>query len=416
MSIPAELEHLAVDIDGLSPYPQNAREGSIPSIVESLETNGQYRPIVVNKRTMQVLAGNHTLKAAQQLGWRKIAATFVDVDEAGAKRIVLVDNRTNDLAGYDEEALAELLVELEGDYQGTGFDQESVDELLSSLEIGYGRAKNEDWEPAVPDEPTTQPGDIYELGDHRLICGDSSDRDVYERLLGDERVRLIVTSPPYNQQIDKFKPSGMQKENPAWVERMASAYEDSKPEAEYQAEQIEVMNLWSEWVTDDGALFYNHKNRYRDKAVVSPLTWILKTTWRLRQEIIWNRSSSITLNARMFMPVDERVYWMTKTGKFTFHDTSDNKALSTVWEIAPRAEAGVSAPFPVELPRRAIEACTDRDDLVLDPYAGSGTVLVAAQSIGRASRLVELNPAYCDVIVARWEALTGKEAVLHRED
>lgn len=123
-------------ISTLRPYPANPREGDVGAIVESLETLGQYRPIVVNKRTMTVLAGNHTLKAAESLGWTEIAVTWVDVDEETAERIVLVDNRTNDLATYDSSTLVELLADLaatDDGLAGTGYDGDALDELLADL-------------------------------------------------------------------------------------------------------------------------------------------------------------------------------------------------------------------------------------------------------------------------------------------
>ena len=136
--IPDTLTELSVDIDSLRPYDDNPREGDIGAISTSLQANGQYRPIVVNRRDMAILAGNHTWKAAKQLGWSQIAATFVDVDDVTARRIVLVDNRSNDVASYDNAALAELLQAVVEDVGvsglvGTGFDGDDLDELLTEL-------------------------------------------------------------------------------------------------------------------------------------------------------------------------------------------------------------------------------------------------------------------------------------------
>lgn len=121
-----------VPVAELRPYPGNPRQGDVEAIKRSLAANGQYRPVVVNRRTSEVLAGNHTLLAARELGWEQIAASYVDVDEDGARRIVLADNRTNDLAGYDDEALVELLQALP-DLEGTGYDEEALGALLEEL-------------------------------------------------------------------------------------------------------------------------------------------------------------------------------------------------------------------------------------------------------------------------------------------
>ena len=135
------LEKLQVPIEGLRPYHRNPRQGDVGTIMQSLEHHGQYRPIVVNSRTQEVLAGNHTLEAARQLGWEQIAATFVDVDEDQAARIVLVDNRSTDLAAYDDAVLAELLEELAKTDQGlsgVGFDGDDLDQLLADLKADEG--------------------------------------------------------------------------------------------------------------------------------------------------------------------------------------------------------------------------------------------------------------------------------------
>ncbi len=121
-----------VPTDSLIPHPDNPRRGNVEAIKESLERNGQYRPIVANRSTREVLAGNHTLRAAVELGWAAIAATFVDVDPEQAKRILLGDNRTNDLAGYDTQELVDLLSELD-DLEGTGYDDAALGELLDEL-------------------------------------------------------------------------------------------------------------------------------------------------------------------------------------------------------------------------------------------------------------------------------------------
>lgn len=136
-----ELETERVPIGTLKPYPGNPREGDIGAIVTSLEANGQFRPIVVNRRDMTILAGNHTWKAAKSLGWDQIAVTYVDVDETQAKKIVLADNRSNDLATYDEFALVSMLRSLAeedaGHLIGTGFDGDDIDSLILNESVSF---------------------------------------------------------------------------------------------------------------------------------------------------------------------------------------------------------------------------------------------------------------------------------------
>lgn len=406
------LETKGVPVDSLEGYPGNARRGDVELIRESIRTNGMYRPIVVQKSTGRILAGNHTWLATKEEGIAEIQATFVECTDAEARKIVLIDNKANDVGGYNKDDLAGLLQDLDGDFDGTGFTNVDLSQLLDELAPPAGS----DGGGGLKPPGRVSQGDTWILGDHRLLCGDATDLGDLGLLMAGDEARLVVTSPPYNQKLDGFKPSGMQKENPAWVERMASAYEDSLDEPEYQDQQVELLNNLMHVTTDDASVLYNHKNRYREREVLSPLRWLWRDDqpWKLRQEIIWDRQGSITLNAKMFMPCDERIYWLTCGDTFVFNDTADIKAYSTVWDIAPRAEAGVSAPFPLELPQRCVQACSVRGDIVLDPYMGSGTTILACEALGRRGYGVEINPEYCDVILARWEAMSGRKA--HLED
>ena len=143
-----DLDSLLVPIDSIKPYPGNARKGNLEAIAESLEANGQYRPVTVNRTTGEILTGNHTWQAAKNLGWDKIAATFIEVDEATARRIVLVDNRTSDLGSYDDRALTELLKAVADEEEGlfgTGFGDDDLDDLLAAMqEAGTFAAAGED--------------------------------------------------------------------------------------------------------------------------------------------------------------------------------------------------------------------------------------------------------------------------------
>ena len=189
------LEELLVPIAGLRLYPRNPRRGDVEAIKRSLVRNGQYRPLVVNRRTSEVLAGNHTLVAAQQLGWEQVAVTYVDVDAELAKRIVLADNRTSDLAGYDDETLAELLQQLP-ELDGSGYDDAALSRLLDEVSPAELPGAEEEV-PARPQTPRTRVGDVWQLGRHRLVCGDARCRGDYERLLGGARPSMLWTDPPY---------------------------------------------------------------------------------------------------------------------------------------------------------------------------------------------------------------------------
>ena len=184
-----------VGVDAVQPSQRNPRVGDLAVIKESLERNGQYRPIVVDRATGEVLAGNHTLMAARELGWSEVAAWFVEVDEETARRILLVDNRASDVASYNEGDLADLLMDVGADLSGTGYGLGDLSELLDSL--AAESAVEDDDVPAAPADPVTKVGDLVVLGDHRLVCGDARDHASYASLLEGESADALVCDPPY---------------------------------------------------------------------------------------------------------------------------------------------------------------------------------------------------------------------------
>jgi site-specific DNA-methyltransferase (adenine-specific) len=233
----------------------------------------------------------------------------------------------------------------------------------------------------------------YYQDDYATIYhGDS--RGIVPNLSG---IDLTVTSPPYNQNIDKFKPSGMHKES-RWIGKIAKGYFDSLPESEYQSAQIELLNSIYSVSSATASLFYNHKLRWRNGHCIMPADWVRQSSWRLRQEIIWARDGSCTLNARMFGPSDERIYWIVKD-KHKWNQSC--VGFLTIWNMGNQVDANHPCAFPIEYPLRAIQATTDPGDMVLDPFMGSGTTLVAAKQLGRHAIGIELEEKYCEIAATR---------------
>src|SRR5215472_913879 len=195
------LAKLTVPLDSLKPYSRNARKHDLETLRASLRHHGQYRPIVVRAGSNEILAGNGTWAAAKAEGWREIACTFVDVDDDQAARIVLVDNRSNDLAGYDEAVLADLLESLPT-LDGTGYGQDDLDELLAKVRGPQEGLTDPDAVPEPPAEPVTMLGDLWLLGEHRLLCGDAGDEAHHERLLEGMVCDLVLTDPPYGVGVE----------------------------------------------------------------------------------------------------------------------------------------------------------------------------------------------------------------------
>lgn len=427
--IPDTLEALTVPLKDLNPYDENPRQGDVEAIVTSLERNGQYRPIVVNKRGNVILAGNHTYRAALALGWTEIAATYVDADEETARRIVLIDNRANDLASYDDRALAgmiEAIVEAEGPdgLLGTGFDTSDLDGMLADL--GEQVTEEEPPEPPapnLPEEAVTKPGDLWLLGDHRLLCGDSTDPESVEVLMEGENAALLFTSPPYLDARNYRGGKNLQ------VDELAKFIEAFAPYARLLAVNLGLIRR-------DGALV-PYWDAYIENAAEAGLKLI---SWN-----VWDRSMpwSVAQQTAMF-PLEHE--WILIFGKETFElnltvpnktagEKRDNipnrqpdgsieyratkeirshRALGTVIRMNPAngQTTGHPAVFPVRLPAAYIEAASNPGDLIADPFGGSGTTLIAAAEAGRRCNLMELDPAYCDVICRRFQETTGIVPVL----
>lgn len=396
----------------LVPYARNARTHSkeqVRQIAASIREWGWTNPVLIDEDD-GVIAGHGRLLAAEMLGVVMVPCVVArGWTKQQRQAYVLADNQLALSAGWDRDMLRLEIGELQAD----GFDLELIgfDPIdLKSLTSGGGGEVVQDEVPEPTEDVVTKPGETWTLGDHLVICGDGTDLATWRKLIGDRLVDAIVTSPPYNQKIDTFRPSGMHKEG-GWVKKVGSkAYADDLPESEYQQQQRAALDVWHQIIRDRGSLFYNHKNRYRDKRVVTPWEW-LPGPFKVRQEIIWKRAGSVTQNARMFLPSDERIWWLYRGDDFTFDDSTEIKTWSTVWDIANETNKEHPVAFPVKLPARCIRACTGEGMVVADPYLGSGTTIIAAEQLGRRCVGTEINPAFVDVIVRRWQKLTGRRAV-----
>jgi DNA modification methylase len=232
------------------------------------------------------------------------------------------------------------------------------------------------------------------IGPCRLIQGDCVD---VLPLIGN--VECTVTSPPYNQKLDTFTASGFKAEGAAiWAERAASSYFDSMPEYDYRIWQQCVLDAIWKATVDGGSIFYNHKCRWRDKEMLHPLDIVRGTLWKIRQEIIWARDGSLTQNAKMFPPSEERIIWGFKN---SWRWNADSNRYMSVWRINSVHNSAHPVAYPEEIPFRCIEATTEIDDIVLDPFCGSATTGVACIRTERRFIGIEKEERYFDIAVKR---------------
>lgn len=384
-------------ISDLSTYHKNPRRGDVDAIAESLKARGQYRPIVVNIGThashdYEILAGNHTYLAAKKLGWKTIQATTVDVDDDQAAQIVLADNRLADLGGYDDETLSALLSDVSS-LDGLGWSQDDVDELAAALEPERDDSEVEDVE--VPDDAPqrVKRGEIWVLGEHRLMCGDSTKPEDMRKLLGGGEADLWLTDPPYNVAIVGKTKKHLTIENDSWanddefVEFLRKAFVTA----------LDVLK--------PGCAFYVW---FAQTQAESFLAAADKAGMTIRQTLIWAKST-FSLGRQDYQWKHEPCLYGWKDG--ASHRWFSDRKQTTVLEFEkPARNAEHPTMKPVPLMAYEIRNSSRVGDTVLDSFGGSGSTLMACEQTGRKCVTMELDPHYCDVILKRWEDYTGQKA------
>lgn len=412
-----------VAVDDLQPHPNNPRRGKRDVIAESLEENGFYGAVIAQRSTGYILIGNHRYEEARAKGAEKLPCLLVDVDDDRARRIMLIDNRSSDLAGYDNAALAEVLelvAESTGGTVGTGYAAADVAEVLAAVRKPASHTDPDD-APEKPKKPRSKVGDVWLLGEHRLVCGDSTDEQVLRRALDDEPAAMLFTDPPYGVKYEG-----------GTADKLTIANDDLT--ASQLAEELLLPAFGAaQRVLAPGGAYY----------VCSP-SGALETVFRLslnaaelpiRQQIVWVKNAFVLghsdyhlqhetifygwqvgddpLVPPHFDPEHETLLYGWKEG--AGHRWEGGRKQSTVWNYdRPRRSAIHPTMKPVDLVRRAVENNTRPGGLVLDSFAGSGSTLIACHLAGRRAALVELDPKYVDVICRRYEEHSGVVPVLER--
>ena len=431
----------SVRIADLSIDPANARKHSqrnLDAIAASLKRFGQQKPIVVDKANI-VRAGNGTLQAAIHLGWDKIDAVTTDLTGAEASAYAIADNRTAELAEWDDPVLKATLEALADEdralLDACGYTEEELDALVTGEEgtddDGTTGEIIEDEVPEPPVDPITKPGDLWILGRHRVLCGDSTKAEDVARLMDGAKADLCFTSPPYGQQRDYTK-EGKEKCSD-WDGLMRGVFANLPLADDGQVlvnlglihregEWIPYWDGWIEWMREQG---WRRFGWYVwDQGSGLPGDW----NGRLApsHEFIWHFNKQ-TVKPSHCVPKDPKSI-RDRTGdasmrmgaEKTQKATSGKASLNThkipdsvvrIQRQCGRIESGDYHPavFPVAFPSMAMN-CWGGD--VYEPFCGSGTTLIAAEQLGRTCYGMEISPQYCDVIVKRWENLTGEKATL----
>lgn len=414
VNIAKDLKVLEVPIGNLQLLDKNARKGNVEAVKTSYRTFGQLKPIVARRLkptkngfpTGVVIAGNHQLKAAIELGWATIAVVWTDTDAKTAKAFALADNRTHDLGSYDKQILVDLLTELENETEllvATGYTDKDLKMLIAATGGNTPRdgLTNPDDVPLAPLVAASVAGSVWELGDHRLVCGDSTDPAVWGVLLKGTQADMCFTDPPYNVNYGNT----LKGQNEAYHRTLDGKGErpilnDNLGDAFYPFLLKACQNIVQHTI---GACYV---------CMSSSELHTLQKAWldaggKWSTFVIWVKNT-FTLGRSDYQRQYEAIlYGWPARGKKYFTEARNE---CDVWEY-PRPRRNDLHPTmkPIALVERAIANSSLPEALIVDPFGGSGTTMIAAERLGRKCAMIELDPAYCDVIVRRWAEFTGKE-------
>jgi DNA modification methylase len=383
-------------VDRLIPYARNARTHSdeqVAQIAGSIREFGFTNPILVDGEN-GIIAGHGRLLAARKLGIIEVPVIeLADMSEAQKRAYVIADNRLALNAGWDTEMLS---LEL-GDLASLGFDLSLTgfgdDELAGLLNSGNSGLTDPDDIPEVPAEPVSRLGDVWLVGRHRLVCGDSTNADDVAHALNGVTPHLMVTDPPYGVNYDP-KWRTILAENPGGI-AMGTVLNDDRAD-------------WREaWSHFAGDVVYVWHGGLHAGTVANSLE---ASGFAIRSQIIWDKCR-LVIGRGDYHWSHEPAYYAVRKGK-TGH-WEGGRSQTTVWQIPHRKnESGHSTEKPVECMKRPMENNSSPGQAVYEPFSGSGTTIIAAEMTGRSCHAIELNPAYVDVAVRRWQAFTGEKAVL----
>lgn len=381
--------------DALVPYARNARTHSpeqVGQIAASMREFGWTYPVLVDEED-SIIAGHGRVLAAQKLKLPEVPVMVArGWSEAQKKAYILADNKLAENAGWDEALLRVELADLQAegfDLSLTGFSSLELTGLFSTQDGNT----DPDETPEPPATPTSQAGDLWRLGDHRLICGDCTDKATVERVLDGQKPHLMVTDPPYGVEYD-----------PAW---RSKALQDGARRAEGLVQNDDRDDWREAWALFPGDVAYVWHAPHRAPEVLASLEAVaLLRRWH----IIWNKSRQVL--GRGHYHLKHEACWYAIREGANGHWSGDRKQ-TTVWDIDhARSETGHGTQKPVEAMARPIRNNSQPGDRVYDPFMGSGTTIIAAQMNKRIAHGCELSPAYVDVCLQRFAAFTGQQPVL----
>lgn len=386
-----------VAIADLVPYERNAKTHSqeqVEKIANSIKEFGFLNPCLIDKDN-NLIAGHGRVEACKLLGWQTVPCLPVEgLTEAQRRAYILADNRLTELGGWDMELVnAELtaLQDMDFDIDLTGFEIE----LEEPQEV-----QEDDFDVDAPIEPVAKLGDVWQLGKHRLMCGDSTSATDIDKLMNGLKADMVFTDPPYG-----VSASGGRSQTKDKLKMKDIANDDLRNDdlVGFLSDFISVMQY------KDGASIYICYPWATQKEFTEA---IQNNGLKIKNYIIWDKKVFGLNGFKGYRPQYEMIYFCCKNDFSWYGDLSQ----SNIWYISreiKRAEQGNHpTPKPIELIAKALQNSSKQDDIVLDVFGGSGSTLIACEQMNRKCYMMELDPHYVDVIINRWETLTGKKAKL----
>lgn len=431
----AELHVELWHVDRVKPYDRNPRvnDSAVEAVARSISAYGFRQPIVVDEQGV-ILVGHTRYKAARRLGLDQVpvhVASGLSPEKARAYRIA--DNKLHELSAWDAELLGSELKELDAagaDLSLLGFGAAGLSEAMAPPK-NAGKT-DPDHVPEPPDTPTTRRGDLYVLGEHRLLCGDSSRPHDLDYLLESAPVQLLNTDPPYNVRVEPRSNNAIASGNSSFPSGVAMHLQGSdlarhpgksKPTtAKMRAKDRPLANdaMSDEEFSKVLLAWFGNAARYLEPGrgfyvwggyanIANYMPALKASGLYFSQAIIWDKQHPV-LGRKDFMGAHEWCFYGWREG--AGHKFYGPNNIPDLWHIkkVPPVQMVHLTEKPTELAARAMEYSTKPGEAVLDLFGGSGSTLIAAEQRGRRARLMELDEAYCDVIVARWEKFAGKKA------
>jgi len=397
------LEHF--QLDALIPFAKNSRTHSgdqVAQIAASIKEFGFTNPVLIDNDG-GIIAGHGRVMAARKLKLKEVPCIRLGhLTDAQKRAYVIADNKLALNAGWDDEMLKlELgdLKELNFDLSLTGFSTDEINALLTP-DVVEGLT-DEDAVPDTPEEPVTRLGDVWILGNHRLMCGDSTSIEQAEKLMGGVKADMVFTDPPYNVAYE-----GRGEKN-----KLGPIKNDNMSDESFEQFCRDIFSTYDAVMKPLSCIYVCHPDSQTAPKLAFEKTFA--ELFKKASTLIWVKQSA-GMGWQDYRAQHEPILYGWKKGDGGKHFYCGDRSKTTVWQIGRDAQVSYDHPTqkPVALPEEAIKNSSKGEDVVLDLFGGSGSTLIACEKTGRINRSMELDPKYCDVIVQRWQEFTGKTATL----